>query len=94
MKNDIREYLMEHYTGEEIGEFSDADSLLELGILDSLLMVDLIAHLEKTYGITVDEDDMMPENFDSIEAMVSYIEQKRAGSASSEDCPVSSEQPK
>jgi len=42
-----------------------------------MAMVDLIAHLEKTYAITIDEDDMVPENFDSVEAIVTYVTGKQ-----------------
>ena len=84
MKTEIRQYLMAHRANPEVGEFTDTDSLLEAGVIDSLSMVDLIAHLEETYGIGIDEDDMVPENFDSVDAIVGYVEQKR-GAAS---CPV------
>jgi acyl carrier protein len=61
---------------------SDQDSLLETGVIDSLAMVDLIAHLEKTYGISIGEDDMVPENFDSIDSIASYVERRRGKPAS------------
>ena len=91
MRNEIREYLMEHRPSEDACEFADDDSLLELGIIDSLVMVGLIAHLETTYNITIDENDMVPENFDSVAAVVAYVRQKQAGSESSAGCPMSSE---
>jgi len=77
MNDEIREYLLSHGANEDVGEIADGDSLLELGVVDSMAMVDLIAHIETTYGIVVDEDDMTPENFDSIEAIVAYVGQKR-----------------
>ena len=83
MNADIRNYLITHRASENLAEFSDTDSLLESGVLDSMTMVDLIAHLEQTYGIQVAEDDMMPENFDSIDAIVNYVSHKQAERASS-----------
>ncbi|HUT89225.1 MAG TPA: acyl carrier protein [Thermoguttaceae bacterium] len=91
MKDDIREYLMEHRASEDACEFGDEDSLLELSVIDSLVMVDLIAHLEKAYHITIDEDDMVPENFDSVAAIVAYVRRKQAESGASVDCQASSE---
>ena len=76
MKNEIRTYLTNNRASAEAGQFDDQESLLEAGIIDSMAMVDLIAHLEKTYSITVDEDDMVPENFDSVDAIVSYVADK------------------
>ena len=77
MKEEIRSYLLAHRANPNIETFSDADSLLELGVIDSMTMVDLIAHLESTYEIAIDEDDMIPENFDSIDAIVGYVEGKK-----------------
>jgi acyl carrier protein len=91
MRNEIREYLMEHRASEGACEFSDDDSLLELSVIDSLVMVDLIAHLEKTYNITIDEDDMVPENFDSLAAIADYVARKQAESGACAGCPVSTE---
>jgi acyl carrier protein len=91
MRNEIREYLRDHRASDDACEFSDDDSLLELSVIDSLVMVDLIAHLEKAYEITIDEDDMVPENFDSVAAIVAYVRRKRAERGSSVDCGVSAE---
>jgi acyl carrier protein len=91
MRNEIRAYLMEHRASEVACEFTDEDSLLELSVIDSLVMVDLIAHLEKTYRVTIDEDDMVPENFDSVAAIADYVARKRSESGSCVDCSVSSE---
>jgi acyl carrier protein len=77
MREELREFLTRNAATSDVGEFSDDDSLLELGIIDSVAMVDLIAHIESSYGITVDEDEMVPENFRSVAAIVRYIEGKR-----------------
>ncbi len=77
MREDLREFLTRNAATADVGEFSDDDSLLELGIIDSVAMVDLIAHIESAYGIAVDEDEMVPENFRSVAAIARYIEGKR-----------------
>jgi acyl carrier protein len=90
MKAEIREYLVAHRASQDVGSFGDGDSLLEAGVIDSLSMVDLIAHLEKTYGIAVDEDDMVPENFDSVEAIAGYVRQKQGSAECGADSSTSS----
>ena len=80
LKAEIRNYLMTHRASKEVGSISDDGSLLEAGVIDSLAMVDLISHLQKTYDITIPEDDMTPENFDSITAIASYVESRRGKS--------------
>jgi len=91
MNQEIRDYLLSQRPSEEITEFTDGDSLLESGVLDSMAMVGLIAHLEETYEIAVDEDDMTPENFDSVDAIVSYVRQKQAEGERFQNSPVSTE---
>ena len=49
------------------------ESLLESGILDSMRMLDLLGFLEKTFEIEVEDDELMPDNFDSISAMVRFL---------------------
>ena len=78
MNEEIRGFLLEHRAAEEVDEFSDKDSLLETGVIDSLAMIELIAFLEEKYGISIDEDDMIPENFDSIEAIVTYVNRRQS----------------
>ena len=77
MKTELREYLTNNRAGDNLPEFGDGDSLLEAGVIDSMVMVDLITYLERTYGITVDEDDMVPENFDSIDAIAAYVARRQ-----------------
>jgi len=72
----IRSYLLSHAADSEVSEIRDDESLLEAGVIDSAGMVDLIAYLEGTFGIAIDEDDMVPENFDSVSAIAAYVDDK------------------
>jgi len=74
---DIRAYLASQFGKDRVGALSDQDSLLEAGVIDSVAMVDLITHLEQTYGMTADEDDLTPDNFESIDAIARYVESRR-----------------
>lgn len=51
-----------------------AANLLEDEVVDSVAMMDLIVWLEEHFGITIDPDDLTPENFGSVNAMVAYLE--------------------
>ncbi len=57
--------------------FTDEESLLTSGVLDSLTMHDLIGFIEERFETSVDEDEMMPENFQTIDYLVRFVEQKR-----------------
>lgn len=73
MNEDIRNHILSYNLADDVENLADDASLLESGAIDSVAMVGLIAFLEKTYSITVDEDDLMPENFDSVNAIVAYV---------------------
>lgn len=49
------------------------------GLMSSLLAVELVAHIEHTYGIELAPEDLAPENFTSVRAMALLIDRKRAG---------------
>lgn len=55
---------------------SDEDSLLETGLLDSLGMLELVEVLKKHMGVVVDEDDLTPENLDSVAALTAFLARK------------------
>ncbi len=57
--------------------FSDQDNLLMKGVIDSLKMLDLINFIEQQFEIAIDEDEMMPDNFESVDAIVSFVNEKR-----------------
>jgi acyl carrier protein len=52
--------------------------LLTGGVLDSLAAVELLAHLERQFGITVDNEDLEIDNFDSVDAIVAFVGRKAA----------------
>lgn len=56
--------------------FTDSDSLLVKGIIDSLRMLDMISFLEENYHLKIDEDELMPENFESVDAITRFVEQR------------------
>ena len=53
------------------------ESLISSGVLDSLALLRLIAFLEEQMGVTVDDHEVIPENFETINEIKSFIERKR-----------------
>jgi acyl carrier protein len=56
-----------------IGEVAPDTELLELGILDSLSMINLLSFLESSLGVRVPEDQLLPENFATPRAIAQLI---------------------
>ena len=52
------------------------EDLLELGMLDSMGIMKLIVYIEKTFGIKIEDEDIIPENFQSLNSMVTFVGQK------------------
>jgi acyl carrier protein len=54
----------------------DDTSFLEEGIMDSTAVLELVTFIEETFGITIDDDDLIPENLDSVNNLVGYLKKK------------------
>lgn len=79
IKASLRQYIQDNFImGSNGTKFADGDSLMELHILDSTGFLELISHLEETYGIAVKDEEMVPENLDSLNAVRSFVDRKRA----------------
>ena len=77
----LRQFITENFLfGAEVA-FTDDDSLIGAGIVDSTGVLELIAHLEGEYDIALDDTELVPENLDSISNLVRFIDAKRAAVA-------------
>ncbi len=54
-------------------DFSSENSLIDDGILDSLDIVSLVAAIDTEFGVTVPAEEIIPENFNSAEALWALI---------------------
>jgi len=73
----IRQFILDNFVvGLDEGELHDDDSFLEQGIIDSTGVLELVAFLEETYGFEVADEEVLPENFDSINNLIAYIGRK------------------
>lgn len=57
-----------------VPDFEPDENLLESDILDSVAMMELVLWSEGEFGFTVDTDDLTPENFATLNAIVAYID--------------------
>jgi acyl carrier protein len=73
----IRNYIVEAFLFGQDNGLTDDSSFLEQGILDSTGVLELVTHIEATYGIRVNDDELLPDNLDSISAISDFIERKR-----------------
>jgi acyl carrier protein len=82
MKEILRQFIRDNFLFGLQGEsFSDDDSLLEKRIIDSTGVLELIAFLEENFGVKVQDDELLPENLDSINRLVRFLEKKSKAAA-------------
>jgi len=86
MNEKLRKFIVENYLFGQNIEFSDEDSLQDKGILDSTGVLELVAFLEDTWSLKVEDGELLPENLDSINRLARFVEGKlrdRAGASGS-----------
>ena len=77
----VRRFIGENFLFQEDGHgISDDQSLLDAAIMDSTGVLELVSFLEATFRIEVHDDEMLPENLDSIRAIASYVARKLSSS--------------
>ncbi len=77
VKTKLKEFLITNFLFSDEGiQFNDDDSFLEKGIIDSTGILELIEYLEDTYTITIEDDELIPENLDSINQVEAFITRK------------------
>ncbi len=80
LEQDIRRFVVDNFMfGEDDGTLRSGDSFLANGTIDSTGVLELVAFLEGQYGIEVQDDDLVPENLDSIDRLVAFVSRKRDG---------------
>ena len=81
LKSQLRQFVVDNFLfGDSDGVLTDDESsFLDAGILDSTGALELVYHLEQTYGIQVLDEEFVPENLDSISRLAAFVERKRSG---------------
>jgi acyl carrier protein len=79
VRDKVREYIIENFLfGDDAPLTSDGISLLDEGIIDSVGVMELVSFLEQDFGIGVDDDELIPDNLDSVANLVAFVGRKLA----------------
>ena len=76
MEDELRRFVVDNFLYGRDSRFSDNESFIEMGIVDSTGMLELVGFLEKNYGIEVHDVDLIPQNLDSITLLVQFLRRK------------------
>lgn len=75
----LRAFILENYLFTDDGSaLNNSDSFLEQGIIDSTGIMEVIFFIEEQFGISVEDEEMIPENLDSVDNLVKFIAAKKA----------------
>ncbi len=74
---EIRSFIVDNFMfGRTKKTFTDQDSFLQNGIIDSTGVLELVTFIEQRFGIKVDNKDLVPANLDSITNVASFVARK------------------
>ena len=73
----IRGFILENFLfNDKDRAIGDDESFLESGIIDSTGVIEVVAWIEENYNFSVDDEDLVPEKFDSVSNLTKYIDGK------------------
>jgi acyl carrier protein len=78
VKKQIRDFIVQNALfGSSERNFNDEDSFLEKEIIDSTGVLELVSFVEERFGIEVGDEELIPDNFDSINKLGEYVRRKQ-----------------
>lgn len=79
----LRNFILENYLfTDDQSELGNDDSFLDMGIIDSTGIMEVVWFVEEQFGIKVGDDELLPDNLDSIDNLVRFVSAKVASKAS------------
>ena len=76
IEQQVRQFVTDNFPFGRVDDLSSDESLMDQGIVDSTGVLELVAFLEDTYHIKVQDDELVPANLDSINGLVRFLERK------------------
>lgn len=72
----VRSFIIDNFLFGNADGFSDDASFIDEGIIDSTGILELVGYLEQTYSIHVDDQELIPENLDSVVNIDQFLQRK------------------
>ncbi|HEX5824561.1 MAG TPA: acyl carrier protein [Candidatus Limnocylindrales bacterium] len=77
VEDKVREFVIDYFYVTDARSLTNDQSLIDSDLVDSTGMMGIILFLETEFGITMADDETTPDNLDSIDRIVAYVERKR-----------------
>jgi acyl carrier protein len=78
-KDRVRQFIATNFYVGDPAALRDDTSFLERGIIDSTGVLEVVSFLEAEFGITIADEELVPENLDSLGAIAAFVGRKRGG---------------
>jgi acyl carrier protein len=79
IEKEIKDYIAKNILFSSHGfPYSDKTSFLEESIVDSQGVMDLVLYIEEKFGVKVEDNEITPENFDSVARLADYVRRKNS----------------
>jgi acyl carrier protein len=83
VRDKIKSFIIDYFVKDSGLVLDDDLSFLEKGIIDSTGVMELVSFLETTFDIRLEDEEIIPDNFDSVNRLVNFVQQKLNGSCQS-----------
>lgn len=79
---EVRTFVVDNFLfGEGEDHFSNQDSFLEKGLVDSMGILSLVEFVKERYGISIEDEEIVPDNWDSVHRIATFVQAKLGASA-------------
>jgi len=77
IRETVRAFIIDNFLFGDAGELENETSFLDSGVIDSTGMLELITYLEEHFNIRIEDEEMLPENMDSLNNVAAFLERKK-----------------
>jgi acyl carrier protein len=81
IKAKLRGFIRDNFLLGNDSKLQDTDSFMEKGIVDSTGILEVVSFVEENFGFKVADEELLPENLDSVNQLTAYIQKKTIGAA-------------
>jgi len=81
IRKKIREFIKNNFLLGNDSKLQEDDSFLEKGIIDSTGVLELVSFLEETFSFRVEDEELIPDNLDSLNKVTAYVTRKKENAA-------------
>ena len=77
LEQEVRQFIVDNFVFENgNGSFSNEDSFLETGLVDSMSIMTLVEFVKEKYAISIEDEELVPDHWDSVSRIASFVQSR------------------